>query len=73
VTDEGIGAVSIHQEALDDDTLGVLRAAGLAVGAFAVLEDAAIERVLRQGVSVFTTDRPDAALRLRAAMAHDPA
>lgn len=31
----------------------------------AVLEDEAILRVLRQGLTVFTTDRPDRALCLR--------
>ena len=62
---EGVGAVSLHHRTLDDNALGVLRAAGLRVGAFAVLEDEAILRVLHQGLTVFTTDRPDRALCLR--------
>ncbi|MEM7641733.1 MAG: glycerophosphodiester phosphodiesterase family protein [Pseudomonadota bacterium] len=65
---EGVGAVSLHHRILDGEALATLRGAGLRVGAFGVLEDAAIAKVLQQGVTVFTTDRPDAALRLRAAL-----
>ncbi len=62
---ESVSAVSLHHDTLDDGTLEALRGHGLRVGAFAVLEDETISKVLQQRVSVFTTDRPDAALRLR--------
>ena len=65
---EGIGHVSLHHRTLDDAALVELHDAGLHVGAFAVLDDDAIKAVLRQGVTVFTTDRPDAALRIRAGL-----
>lgn len=62
---EGVGAVSLHHRTLDAAALAILRDAGLRTGAFAVLEDAAIEWALRSDVTVFTTDRPDAALAIR--------
>ncbi len=62
---EGVGAVSLHHRTLDAEALAILRDAGLRTGAFAVLEDAAIEWALRSDVTVFTTDRPDAALAIR--------
>lgn len=70
---EGIGSISLHHEDLDEAALAALRDAGLAVGAFAVLEDTAIERAFRLGLAVFTTDRPDAALRIRRELTKEPA
>lgn len=61
-----IGHVAPHQMTLRGEPLETLRSAGLNVGAFGVLEDEAIEWALGIGLSVFTTDRPDAALALRA-------
>jgi len=67
--DEGLDHVALRHDLLAGEALGALRAAGLRVGAFAVLEDAAIEWALTAGLEVFTTDRPDAALRIRQALA----
>lgn len=63
--EEGIRSVAPRWTLLRDGALGLFRNAGLEVGAFAVLEDEAIEWALRNELSVFTTDRPDAALRIR--------
>lgn len=64
--DAGIDHVAPHHRTLRDDGLDALRAMGLRVGAFGVLEDEAIEWALRADLTVFTTDRPDAALAIRA-------
>lgn len=70
---EGVGAVAPALRQLDDATLSALLGAGVRTSAFAVLEDAEIERALDLRLPVFTTDRPDAALRLRAARGPEPA
>ncbi|WP_299473152.1 glycerophosphodiester phosphodiesterase family protein [uncultured Roseibium sp.] len=57
--------VSVRHVLLRGEALPRLRASGLAVGAFAVLDDEAIEWAFGAGVDVFTTDRPDAAVRIR--------
>lgn len=61
----GIFHVAPHHTALRDGALAPLREAGLRVGAFAVLEDDAIEWALQNKLTVFTTDRPIAALEIR--------
>ncbi len=62
----GITHVAPNQRMLrTGDRLDRLRATGLRVSAFAVHDDAAIGWALSRGLPVFTTDRPDAALRLR--------
>lgn len=61
----GLDHVAPHIAALRDGALAPLRAAGLKVGAFAVLDDDAIAWALAAELSVFTTDRPIAALALR--------
>lgn len=60
-----IGHVAPHHLSLRDGALEALRAEGFAVGAFAVLEDNAIEWALKNSLTVFTTDRPDAAVAIR--------
>lgn len=62
---EGIQSVSPRHTLLRNGVLETLRGLGLSVGAFAVLEDDAIIWALEAGIEVFTTDRPDAAIRLR--------
>ena len=65
----GIGSIAPHWRVLSEGPmLNELRDAGLSVGAFGVLEDMAITWALENQLSVFTTDRPDAALRLRQGM-----
>lgn len=66
---ERIPSVSPRHTELRGDALRILRDAGLQVGAFAVLEDEAIAWAFDAGLAVFTTDRPDAAVRLRDARA----
>ena len=58
--------IATHISALRDGALTPLRQADLRVGAFAVLEDDAITWALQNDLTVFTTDRPIAALELRA-------
>lgn len=65
---EGISALAPHHGRLRDGALEEFREAGFRMGAFAVLEDEAIEWALRKRLEVFTTDRPDAALRIREAL-----
>ena len=67
----GVDALALDHRVLRGGRLQDLRAAGLRIGAFAVLEDEAIAWVLRERLAVFTTDRPDAALRLRASLLQD--
>ena len=62
---EGLKSVSLHQRLLDKDSMNTMRLAGADPSAFAVLEDDAIEKVIRLGVPVFTTDRPQAAIQIR--------
>lgn len=62
----GIPELGLHHGDLTAEASARIAAAGLDFGAWAVLEDEAIAKVLALGVKVFTTDRPDAALRLRA-------
>lgn len=66
---EGIEELALHHASLEPANLAELRAGAMRFGAYAVLEDEAIAAVLAIGVSVFTTDRPDAALRLRERLA----
>lgn len=62
---EGVVSVAARHDLLRGEALIELRKSGLRVGAFAVLEDEAIEWAFSAGIDVFTTDRPDAALRIR--------
>ncbi len=63
----GARAVGIRQNRLDASTFGKLRARGLAVGAWAVNDEAGVRKALALGVDVFTTDIPTRALQIRAA------
>ncbi|MCC7272467.1 MAG: glycerophosphodiester phosphodiesterase [Alphaproteobacteria bacterium] len=64
----GVPAVSIHHTMLDPGVAAAVRAAGLGVGGFAAHEDDIIRKMFALGVDVFTTDRPDRAVALRAAL-----
>ena len=64
-TAHGVGSVSMHHALLDEATLATIRAHGLTIGTFGVLEEETIAAVLRQGVDLLTTDRPDTALAMR--------
>lgn len=65
----GIGHIAPHHQVLRDGLLEVYRAEKLQVGAFAVLEDEAIQWALENALSVFTTDRPDSAVKMRSRLA----
>jgi glycerophosphoryl diester phosphodiesterase len=70
----GVGELGLHIDRLDAATVASVRAAGLEIGAWAAHEDAQIAKALELGLSVFTTDRPSAALagrRARLAGARD--
>lgn len=58
----GIPMLAIRQNSLDAAKIDRIRAAGLGIGAWAVNELSAMDRMLALGVDVFTTDRPDLAL-----------
>lgn len=61
----GLSAVGIRISHLDAAVMDGLR--GMAVGAWAVNEEADIRKALGLGVAVFTTDRPSLAVALRQA------
>ena len=61
-----IGALSIHHSRLDRATVAAVRAAGLGIGGYGAHEDAVIRHMFALGVDVFTTDRPDRAVAIRA-------
>jgi len=60
--------VGIRQDWLEASLVDQARACGLAIGGWAANDEAAIASLLRLGVDVFTTDRPDLALAARAQM-----
>ena len=64
----GIPALSVHRTMLTADVVKTVRDAGLGIGGFAVNEEADIRRMFELGVDVFTTDRPDRAVAIRAAL-----
>jgi glycerophosphoryl diester phosphodiesterase len=62
----GVAAVGLRSNVLDADTVAAVRAAGLGIGSWACNDAATIARALDLAIDVFTTDRPDLALELRA-------
>jgi glycerophosphoryl diester phosphodiesterase len=62
-----VGELGLHIDHLDATWVTALRTAGLEVGAWAAHEDDQIDKALALDLAVFTTDRPKAALALRAA------
>ena len=62
-----VGGLSLNQAVLDPTILVRVRAAGLGIGGWAAHDDEPIRKMLRLGVDVFTSDRPDRAVALRAA------
>lgn len=69
----GIAMVGLHQRELGAPIVAALRAGDLAVGGWACNDADAIARMFELGVAVFTTDRPDLAIQLRAARAEQSA
>ena len=64
----GAQALAIHGRQVTADMVAACRAAGLGVGCYACSDEATIADPLALGVDVFTTDRPDLALGMRAAL-----
>jgi glycerophosphoryl diester phosphodiesterase len=65
----GIPMLGLRQNMLTADIVAAVRAAGLGIGGWACNDAEAIARLLALEVDVFTTDRPDLALALRATTA----
>ena len=63
--DHDIGEIAIRENDLTGACVAAGRAGGIAVGAYAVNDEATIRRVAPMGLSVFTTNRPDIAVAVR--------
>ena len=61
----GVGEVGLHSDLVDAAAVDVAAAEGMRLGAWFVHEADVIERMLRAGVTTFTSDRPDLALQIR--------
>lgn len=61
----GVTEIALHESDLTASTRAVGQALGLRVGAYAVNDAESIQRVHDLGVTVFTTNRPDLALKAR--------
>jgi glycerophosphoryl diester phosphodiesterase len=62
----GVPMLGLRQNMLDAGIVTAVRAAGLGIGGWACNDAAAIDKLLKLKVDVFTTDRPDLALAARA-------
>ena len=62
----GVRLLGIRSNVLDAAAVAQVRAAGLGIGGWACNDAAAIQKMLDLAVDVFTTDRPDIAVQLRA-------
>jgi glycerophosphoryl diester phosphodiesterase len=62
----GVPMLGLRGNVLDPPTVAKVRGAGLGVGGWACNDAAAIAKMFALGVDVFTTDRPDLALQIRA-------
>jgi len=58
--------LGLRGNVLDASTVEKVRKSGLGIGGWACNDAAAITKMFDLGVDVFTTDRPDLALDLRA-------
>ncbi len=62
----GVDEVALHQSDLGEEQIRLAHARGLAVGAYAVNDEVSIRRMFALECTVFTTNRPDLALKVRA-------
>jgi glycerophosphoryl diester phosphodiesterase len=62
----GVPMLGLRGNMLDAETVARIRSAGLGIGGWACNDAAAIARMFELGVDVFTTDRPDLAIAIRA-------
>ena len=58
--------LGLRGNVLDAPSVATVRTAGLGIGGWACNDAAAIAKMFDLGVDVFTTDRPDLALEIRA-------
>ena len=63
--DAGVGEIALHTSVVTTDAINACRSEAFRIGAYAAHDEATIKRMLDLGVSVFTTDDPVAALRVR--------
>lgn len=61
----GITEIALHETDLGAHRMQIAHVLGLAVGAYAVNDEAAIRRMFALGITVFTTNRPDIGLSVR--------
>jgi glycerophosphoryl diester phosphodiesterase len=61
-----VPALGLHEADLDAAAVATVRGAGLGIGGWAAHDDDAIRRMFALDVDVFTTDRPDRAVAIRA-------
>jgi glycerophosphoryl diester phosphodiesterase len=61
----GVPMLGLRQNMLDAGIVAAVRAAGLGIGGWACNDAAAIDKLLKLKIDVFTTDRPDLALAAR--------
>jgi glycerophosphoryl diester phosphodiesterase len=69
---QGVPMLGLRTNMLDQAAVAAVRQAGLGIGGWACNDAAAIARMFDLGVDVFTTDRPDLALAIRAARSGRP-
>ena len=62
----GVPMLGLRSNVLDAPTVAAVRGAGLGIGGWACNDAPAIAKMFELGVDVFTTDRPDLALAMRA-------
>ncbi|MGZ3340604.1 MAG: glycerophosphodiester phosphodiesterase [Reyranella sp.] len=62
----GVPMLGLRGNVLDASMVGTVRQAGLGIGGWACNDATAIAKMFDLGVDVFTTDRPDLALDIRA-------
>ncbi len=61
-----IPAIGLHHGTLDGETVARVRRLGMGIGAWGCKAEPEMRRMFELGVDVFTTDRPDIAVRIAA-------
>jgi glycerophosphoryl diester phosphodiesterase len=62
--DAGVTLLGLHQDLVDEETVPLVREAGLGISVWTVNDEASIRRVVALGVDIVITDRPDLAKRV---------
>lgn len=60
----GVAFMGLHQDLVDEQTVDLVREAGLSMSAWTLNDEAGIRRVVKLGVDIVITDRPDIAKRV---------